>query len=138
MSNLQCCVWLEYSERPAAGHDFRPRVCRDGEGKGYEFPQPLSVIAVRILLGLIMIASGIKRAAMVIQQRCTRQMVHRLPSILGLRAFFQMVKVTEIVRGSMLLFSIFPALATLFLPPDVCWNSCRQLPLDAFIPMGLV
>ena len=32
---------------------------------------------------------------------------------------FQMVKVTEIVAGFMLLFGIFPALATLFLAPDV-------------------
>ena len=31
----------------------------------------------------------------------------------------QMVKVTEIVPGFMLLFGIFPALATLFLAPDV-------------------
>jgi hypothetical protein len=30
-----------------------------------------------------------------------------------------MVKVTEIVAGFMLLFGIFPALATLFLAPDV-------------------
>jgi len=32
---------------------------------------------------------------------------------------FQMVKVTEIVAGFMLIFGIFPALATLFLAPDV-------------------
>jgi putative oxidoreductase len=32
---------------------------------------------------------------------------------------FQMVKVTEMVAGFMLLFGIFPALATLFLAPDV-------------------
>jgi uncharacterized membrane protein YphA (DoxX/SURF4 family) len=32
---------------------------------------------------------------------------------------FQMVKVTEIVAGFMLVFGIFPALAVLFLAPDV-------------------
>ena len=39
-------------------------------------------------------------------------------NILGF-SIFQMVKVTEIVAGFMLVFGIFPALATLFLAPDV-------------------
>ena len=77
------------------------------------------IIAVRILLGLIMLASGISGLLMGNSAKGVPAQMVTFTQVFWASGIFQMVKVTEIVAGSMLLFSIFPALATLFLAPDV-------------------
>lgn len=77
------------------------------------------VIAIRILLGLIMLASGISGLLMGNStQNVPPQMVN-FTQVFWASGIFQMVKVTEIVAGFMLVVGFFPALATLFLAPDV-------------------
>jgi hypothetical protein len=77
------------------------------------------IIAVRILLGLIMLASGISGLMMGNSAKGVPPQMVAFTQVFWASGIFQMVKVTEIVAGFMLLFNIFPALATLFLAPDV-------------------
>ena len=77
------------------------------------------IIAARILLGLIMLASGISGLLMGNSAKGVPAQMVTFTQVFWASGIFQMVKVTEIVAGFMLLFSIFPALATLFLAPDV-------------------
>src|SRR5208283_543765 len=77
------------------------------------------IIAVRILLGLIMLASGISGLLMGNSAKGVPAQMVTFTQVFWASGIFQMVKVTEIVAGFMLLFGIFPALATLFLAPDV-------------------
>jgi uncharacterized membrane protein YphA (DoxX/SURF4 family) len=77
------------------------------------------MIAVRILLGLIMLASGISGLLMGNSTQGVPAKMVAFTQVFRASGIFQMVKVTEIVAGCMLLVGIFPALATLFLAPDV-------------------
>ena len=77
------------------------------------------MIALRILLGLIMLASGISGLLMGNSTQGVPPQMVAFTQVFWASGIFQMVKVTEIVAGFMLLFGIFPALATLFLAPDV-------------------
>jgi putative oxidoreductase len=77
------------------------------------------IIAVRILLGLIMLASGISGLLMGNSTKGVPAQMVTVTQVFWASGIFQMVKVTEIVAGFMLLFSILPALAILFLAPDV-------------------
>ncbi len=77
------------------------------------------VIAIRILLGLIMLASGISGLLMGNSTKNVPPNMVAFTQVFWASGIFQMVKVTEIVAGFMLVFGIFPALATLFLAPDV-------------------
>ena len=77
------------------------------------------VISVRILLGLIMLASGISGLLMGKSTQGVPPQMVGFVQIFWASGLFQMVKVTEVVAGGMLLFGIFPPLATLFLAPDV-------------------
>jgi putative oxidoreductase len=77
------------------------------------------VIAIRILLGLIMLASGISGLLMGNSTKDVPAQMVTFTQVFWASGIFQMVKVTEIVAGFMLLFGILPALATLFLAPDV-------------------
>ena len=77
------------------------------------------VIAVRILLGLIMLASGISGLLMGNSTKGVPAQMVTFTQVFWASGIFQMVKVTEIVAGFMLLVGILPALATLFLAPDV-------------------
>jgi putative oxidoreductase len=77
------------------------------------------VVAIRILLGLIMLASGISGLLMGNSAKGVPPQMVTFTQVFWASGIFQMVKVTEIVAGFMLLFGIFPALATLFLAPDV-------------------
>src|SRR5438477_9240552 len=77
------------------------------------------VIAVRILLGLIMLASGVSGLVMGNSTQGVPPKMVAFTQVFWASGIFQMVKVTEIVAGFMLLSGIFPALATLFLAPDV-------------------
>jgi putative oxidoreductase len=77
------------------------------------------VIAIRILLGLIMLASGISGLLMGNSTKGVPPQMVTFTQVFWASGIFQMVKVTEIVAGFMLLFGILPALATLFLAPDV-------------------
>jgi uncharacterized membrane protein YphA (DoxX/SURF4 family) len=74
------------------------------------------VIVIRILLGLIMLLSGMLMGNST--KGVPPQMVN-FTQVFWASGIFQMVKVTEVVAGFMLLFGVFPALATLFLAPDV-------------------
>ncbi len=77
------------------------------------------VIIIRILLGLIMLASGISGLLMGNSTQGVPEQMAAFTQVFWASGIFQMVKVTEIIAGLMLLFGIFPALATLFLAPDV-------------------
>jgi uncharacterized membrane protein YphA (DoxX/SURF4 family) len=77
------------------------------------------VITIRILLGLIMLASGISGLLMGNSTQGVPAKMVAFTQVFWASGIFQMVKVTEIVAGFMLLLGIFPALATLFLAPDV-------------------
>ena len=77
------------------------------------------VIAVRVLLGLIMLASGISGLLMGNSTQGVPPKMVAFTQLFWASGLFQMVKVTEVVAGLMLLVGVFPALATLFLAPDV-------------------
>ena len=77
------------------------------------------VISIRTLLGLIMLASGISGLWMGNSTEGVPPQMVGFTQVFWASGIFQMVKVTEIVAGSMLLLGILPALATLFLAPDV-------------------
>src|SRR5690348_4149196 len=77
------------------------------------------VMAIRILLGLIMLASGISGLVMGNSTKGVPAQMVTFTQVFWASGIFQMVKVTEIVAGFMLLVGILPALATLFLAPDV-------------------
>jgi len=77
------------------------------------------VITVRILLGLIMLASGVSGLLMGNSTRGVPPQMVAFTQIFWASGLYQMVKITEIVAGFMLLVGIFPALAILFLAPDV-------------------
>ena len=77
------------------------------------------MITIRILLGLIMLASGITGLLMGNSTQGVPAKMVAFTQVFWASGIFQMVKVTEIVAGFMLLVGIFPALATLFLAPDV-------------------
>jgi putative oxidoreductase len=77
------------------------------------------VIAIRIVLGLIMLASGISGLLMGNSTKGVPAQMVTFTQVFWASGIFQMVKVTEIVAGFMLLVGILPALATLFLAPDV-------------------
>jgi putative oxidoreductase len=97
------------------------------------------IITVRIVLGLTMLASGISGLMMGNSTRGVPPQMVPFTQVFWASGIFQMVKVTEIVAGLMLLFNIFPALAALFLAPDVVGivvvNS-RLMP--SFLWIGLV
>src|SRR6201997_804758 len=77
------------------------------------------VITIRILLGLIMLASGVSGLLMGNSTQGVPPQMVAFTQLFWASGIFQMVKVTEIVAGFMLVVGIFPALATLFLAPDV-------------------
>jgi putative oxidoreductase len=77
------------------------------------------VIAIRVLLGLTMLTSGISGLLMGNSTKGVPPQMVTFTQVFWASGIFQMVKVTEIVAGFMLLFGILPALATLFLAPDV-------------------
>jgi putative oxidoreductase len=77
------------------------------------------VIAVRVLLGLTMLMSGISGLMMGTSTKGVPPQMVNFTQVFWASGIFQMVKVTEIVAGFMLLIGILPALATLFLAPDV-------------------
>ena len=77
------------------------------------------VITIRTLLGLVMLASGISGLLMGNSTQSVPPQMVAFTQVFWASGIFQMVKVTEIAAGFMLMFGIFPALATLFLAPDV-------------------
>ena len=77
------------------------------------------VISIRTLLGLVMLASGISGLLMGNSTQGVPPQMVAFTQVFWASGIFQMVKITEIAAGFMLLFGIFPALATLFLAPDV-------------------
>jgi uncharacterized membrane protein YphA (DoxX/SURF4 family) len=77
------------------------------------------VVAVRILLGLVMLASGISGLLMGNSAKGVPPQMVAFTQVFWASGIFQMVKITEVVAGLMLLLGIFPALAILFLAPDV-------------------
>src|SRR5579863_1079272 len=89
-----------------------------GEGV-MDFRNRYLVITIRILLGLIMLASGVSGLMMGKSTQGVPPQMLTFTQVFWASGIFQMVKVTEIVAGFMLLVGIFPALATLFLAPDV-------------------
>jgi len=77
------------------------------------------VVTIRTLLGLVMLASGISALLMGNSTEGVPPQMVAFTQVFWASGIFQMVKVTEIVAGLMLVIGVFPALATLFLAPDV-------------------
>src|SRR5581483_2642840 len=77
------------------------------------------VVTIRILLGVVMLASGVSGLLMGNSTQGVPPQMVTFTQVFWASGIFQMVKVTEIVAGFMLVFGIYPALATLFLAPDV-------------------
>jgi putative oxidoreductase len=77
------------------------------------------VITIRTLLGLIMLASGIGGLLMGNSTQGVPPQMVAFTQVFWASGIFQMIKVTEIVAGFMLMVGVLPALATLFLAPDV-------------------
>ena len=77
------------------------------------------VVTIRTLLGLIMLLSGVSGLLMGNSTEGVPPQMVGFTQVFWASGIFQMVKVTEIVAGFMLLVGILPALATLFLAPDV-------------------
>ena len=77
------------------------------------------VISIRTLLGLVMLASGISGLLMGNSTQGVPPQMVAFTQVFWASGIFQMVKFTEMVAGFMLLSGIFPALASLFLAPDV-------------------
>lgn len=77
------------------------------------------VIAIRILLGLVMLASGVSGLMMGNSTNGVPPNMVAFTRVFWASGIFQMVKVTEVVAGLMLVIGLWPALATLFLAPDV-------------------
>jgi len=77
------------------------------------------VIAIRILLGLVMLASGVSGLMMGNSTKGVPPNMVAFTQVFWASGIFQMVKVTEVVAGLMLVIGLWPALATLFLAPDV-------------------
>jgi len=77
------------------------------------------VISVRILLGLMFLGSGLGGLlAGSSLKGVPENMIPIMKSLLD-SGIFHMIKVTEVVSGLMLIFGLFPALATIFIAP-VC------------------
>lgn len=101
------------------------------------FRNRYAVITIRILLGLIMFASGVSGLLMGNSTKGVPPSMVGFTQVFWASGIFQMVKVTEIVAGLMLVVGIFPALATLFLAPDVVGIvivNARLMP--SFLPIG--
>src|SRR5439155_8635632 len=93
-----------------------PLACRT---VGMNFRNRYLVITIRTLLGLVMLASGVSGLLMGNSTEGIPPQMVGFTQEFWASGIFQMVKVTEILAGFMLLFGILPALATLFLAPDV-------------------
>jgi uncharacterized membrane protein YphA (DoxX/SURF4 family) len=77
------------------------------------------VITVRILLGLMFLGSGLGGLlAGSSLKGVPENMIPIMKSLLE-SGIFHMIKVTEVVSGLMLIFGLYPALATIFIAP-VC------------------
>src|ERR1039458_918705 len=74
------------------------------------------VITIRILLGLIMLASGISGLLMGNSTQGVPAKMVAFTQVFWASGIFQMVKVTEIVAGFMLLVGIFPVRLALSCP----------------------
>lgn len=97
------------------------------------------LISVRVLLGLIRLASGISGLLMGNSTQGVPPKMVAFTQVFWASGIFQMVKVTEIIPGFMLLVGILPALATLFLAPDVVGIviiNARMMP--SFLWLGVV
>jgi putative oxidoreductase len=96
------------------------------------------VITSRILLGLIMLASGISGLLIGNSPKGVPPQMVAFTQVFWASGIFQMVKVTEIVAGFMLLVGIFPALATLFLAPDVVGIVVNARLMPSFLWIGAI
>lgn len=78
-----------------------------------------AVITVRILLGLMFVFSGVSGMAAGLTGMEGKIPAPMLTTQMQLwdMGIFQMIKITEIVAGLMLIFSFLPALALLFVAP---------------------
>jgi putative oxidoreductase len=102
------------------GPSIQPQVSCQSEVQGImNFRNRYLVIAIRTLLGLIMLASGMSGLLMGNSTKGVPAQMVTFTQVFWASGIFQMVKVTELVAGFMLLVGILPALATLFLAPDV-------------------
>ncbi len=75
------------------------------------------IITVRILLGLMFLGSGLGGLlAGSSLKGVPENMIPIMKSLLE-SGIFHMIKITEVVGGLMLIFGLFPALATIFVAP---------------------
>jgi len=104
-----------------------------------DFKNKYLVIAVRILFGLFMVFSGISGLLAGPNAESIPAPMVEVTQNLWASGIFQMIKVTEILAGLMLVVNFLPALAAIFLAPisiGVIVFNARLAP--AFIPMGII
>ena len=103
------------------------------------YRHPKAILAIRILLGLFLLMSGI--GGLMAGPDNQGIPANMIPAINSLKSMglFQMIKVTEVVAGAMLVVGFLPALALLFVAPIgigvMVFNS--QLS-PANIPSGII
>jgi putative oxidoreductase len=97
------------------------------------------VISVRTIFGLFMVFSGVSGIFAGSSMQGIPEPMIPMMKILWATGIFQMIKVTEIVGGAMLVFGFLPALGAIFLAPiavGIIIVNARTNP--AFLPMGII
>jgi putative oxidoreductase len=105
-----------------------------------DFKNKYLVTTLRVLLGLFMIFSGASGlfAGFSGFQGIPEPMLE-FTMVLWNTGIFQMIKVTELVAGLMLVFNFLPALAAIFLAPvAVGVIVVNAMMAPAYLPMGIV
>jgi len=97
------------------------------------------VITIRTIFGLLMMLSGI--AGLLTGKNTKGVPTELIPAmqILWQTGLLQMIKATEAIAGAMLLFGIYPALATIFIAPiaiGIIVFNARMTPM--FVPIGII
>lgn len=98
-----------------------------------------AVIAVRVLLGLFILFSGVSGLMAGSSMEGIPQPMVEVMRVFWTTGIFHMIKITEIVAGLMLVSGFLPALAAIFLAPiciGVIIFNARMSP--AFLPTGII
>lgn len=84
---------------------------------GMNFRHKYAYLAVRLFLGVLFIFSGITGLMAGKEMKGVPEPMVANSQALWAMGIFQMIKITEIVSGLMLIFNFLPALASLFIAP---------------------
>ena len=97
------------------------------------------IITIRILLGLMFLGSGIGGLMAGASMQGVPEPMIAISQSLWSSGIFQMIKVTEIVSGLMLIFGFLPALAAIFVSPICVGIIVFDLHVGPeYLPAGIV